>query len=65
MRKTTIRQGGAGWGPDRQVRAEVLAALLCGVVEVAPGQPGGATFLRPASSGSWNSGEPFSITGCG
>ena len=26
--------GGEGWGPDRQVRAEVLAALLCGVVEV-------------------------------
>lgn len=29
---------GEGWGPDRQVRAEVLAALLCGAVEVEPGQ---------------------------
>ena len=32
--------GGEGWGPDRQVRAEVLAALLCGAVEVEPGQAG-------------------------
>jgi hypothetical protein len=30
--------GGDGWGRDRQVRAEVLAALLCGAVEVEPGQ---------------------------
>jgi len=26
--------GGEGWGPDRQVRAEVLAMLLCGAVDV-------------------------------
>ena len=32
--------GGEGWGSDRQVRAEVLAALLCGAVEVQPGQTG-------------------------
>ena len=32
--------GGDGWGPDRQVRAEVLARLLCGAVDVEPGQPG-------------------------
>ncbi len=32
--------GGEGWGPDRQLRAEVLAALLCGAVEVEPGQAG-------------------------
>ena len=32
--------GGEGWGPDRQVRVEVLAALLCGAVEVEPGQAG-------------------------
>ena len=32
--------GGEGWGPDRQVRAEVLARLLCGAVDVEPGQPG-------------------------
>jgi lactam utilization protein B len=32
--------GGEGWGPDRQVRAEVLAALLCGAAEVEPGQAG-------------------------
>jgi hypothetical protein len=31
---------GDGWGPDRQVRAEVLAALLRGAVEVQPGQVG-------------------------
>ena len=29
-----------GWDPDRQVRAEVLAALLCGAVEPEPGQMG-------------------------
>src|SRR5215469_8120383 len=32
--------GGEGWGPDRHVRAEVLVALLCGAVEVEPGQVG-------------------------
>src|SRR5277367_2993537 len=32
--------GGEGWGPDRQVRAEVLAALLYGAVEVQPGPAG-------------------------
>ena len=32
--------GGEGWGPDRQVRAEVLAVLLCGAVDVKPGQAG-------------------------
>jgi hypothetical protein len=32
--------GGADWGLDRQVRAEVLAALLSGAVEVEPGQVG-------------------------
>ena len=31
---------GKGWGPDRQVRAEVLAALLCGAVELTLGQIG-------------------------
>ena len=31
---------GDRWGPDRQVRAEVLAALLCGAVKVEPGQAG-------------------------
>src|SRR6266513_3840129 len=31
---------GEGWGPERQVRADVLVALLCGAVEVKPGQPG-------------------------
>ena len=28
------------WGEDRQVRAEVLLELLCGAVEVEPGQVG-------------------------
>jgi hypothetical protein len=32
--------GGEHWGEDRQVRAEVLLALLCGAVEVEPGQLG-------------------------
>jgi hypothetical protein len=31
---------GQGWGLDREVRADVLAALLCGAVEVRPGQIG-------------------------
>ena len=29
---------GEGWGPDRQVHAELLVALLCDAVEVEPGQ---------------------------
>jgi hypothetical protein len=32
--------GGESWGPDRHVCAELLAALLCGAVEVEPGQVG-------------------------
>jgi hypothetical protein len=39
-RQTTTRRAGEGLGPDWQVRAEVLAALLCGAVEVEPGQVG-------------------------
>ncbi|HEX6522593.1 MAG TPA: hypothetical protein VF070_21680 [Streptosporangiaceae bacterium] len=31
---------GEDWGPDRQVRADVLLALLCGAVELKPGQAG-------------------------
>jgi uncharacterized protein YjbI with pentapeptide repeats len=38
---------GENWGPDRQVRAEVLVALLCGAVEVEPGQVG-AVYLKGA-----------------
>ena len=30
---------GEGWGLQRQVRAEVLTALLCGALEVEPGHP--------------------------
>lgn len=37
---------GEGWGPERQVRAEVLAALLCGAIEVEPGQAGGIHLAR-------------------
>jgi hypothetical protein len=29
--------GGGSWGPGRQVRAEVVAALLCGAIAVEPG----------------------------
>src|SRR5215472_16988380 len=38
--------GGEGWGPDRQVRAEVLARLLCGAVDVQPGQAGEVYLTR-------------------
>jgi hypothetical protein len=39
--------GGDGWGPDRQVRAEVLTALLCGAVDVEPGRAAGV-YLQGA-----------------
>jgi hypothetical protein len=38
---------GESWGFDRQVRAEVLAMLLCGAVGVETGQTGGI-YLSPA-----------------
>jgi hypothetical protein len=38
--------GGESWGLERQVRAEVLAALLSGAVEVEPGQIGGIHLER-------------------
>jgi hypothetical protein len=37
---------GEGWGPERQVRAEVLAALLYGALEVEPGQAGEVHLAR-------------------
>jgi hypothetical protein len=43
--------GGEGWGPDRQVRPEVLAALLCGAVEVEPGQVGEILLDRARVTG--------------
>jgi hypothetical protein len=43
--------GGEGWGPDREVRAEVLAALLCGAVEVEPGQTGEVHLARARVAG--------------
>src|SRR5215831_13242114 len=43
--------GGEGWGPDREVRAEVLAALLCGAVEVEPGQTGEVQLARARVAG--------------
>ena len=39
--------GGDSWGPGRQVRADVLLALLCGAVELPPGQVG-AVWLKGA-----------------
>ena len=42
---------GEGWGLDRQVRAEVLAALLCGAVEVEPGQIGEIHLRRARVTG--------------
>ena len=44
--------GGEGWGPDRQVRAEVLAALLCGAVEVEPGHVGEVYLHRARITGA-------------
>src|SRR5215471_8657646 len=44
-------EGGEGRGPDRQVRAEVLAALLCGAVEVEPGQVGEVYLARARIAG--------------
>jgi len=38
--------GGEGWGLDRQMRAEVLAALLCGAAGVEPGQTGEIYIAR-------------------
>jgi len=38
--------GGESWGLDRQVRAQVLATLLCGAVEVGAGQTGGILLSR-------------------
>jgi hypothetical protein len=38
--------GGEGWGPDRRVGAEVLARLLCGAVDVQPGQAGEVYLAR-------------------
>lgn len=35
---------GGTWGPDRQIRAHVLAALLCGAAPVEPGQVGRVTL---------------------
>ena len=46
--------GGESWGPDRQVRAEVLAALLCGAVEVEPGQAGEIWLARARITGQLN-----------
>jgi hypothetical protein len=43
--------GGDGWGPDRQVRAEVLAALLCGAVGVEPGRAAGVHLQRARVTG--------------
>ncbi len=37
---------GESWGLDRRVRAEVLIALLCGAVEVEPGQPAEINLYR-------------------
>ena len=42
---------GERWGPGRQVRAEVLVALLCGAVEVEPGQAGVVNLLGARVSG--------------
>jgi hypothetical protein len=43
--------GGEGWGPDRQVRADVLARLLYGAVDVEPGHPGEICLTRARVAG--------------
>ncbi len=42
---------GESWGLDRQVRAEVLARLLCGALEVEVGQTGGIYLIRARITG--------------
>ena len=42
---------GKGWGPARQVRAEVLAALLCGALEAEPGHAGEVSLKRASVTG--------------
>src|ERR1700722_3256090 len=42
---------GEGWGPERQVRAETIAPLLCGALELEPGQVGGVHVQRARITG--------------
>ena len=42
---------GEGWGPERQVRAEAIAPLLCGVLEVEPGHVGEIHLQRVRITG--------------
>ena len=44
--------GGESWGLDRQVRAQVLAMLLCGAVEVGQVIQEGFSLAGPGSLGS-------------
>ena len=57
------------WGPERHVRAEVLAALLCGAVEVEPGMRGGIHLGHVRVIGELNLAgatlkQPFRLHGC-
>ena len=42
---------GEGWGPERQVRAEAITPLLCGVLEVEPGHVGEIHLQRVRITG--------------
>ncbi len=46
--------GGRDWGDRRQVRAEVLLELLCGAVEVGPGQAGAVNLRGARVTGAMN-----------
>jgi hypothetical protein len=45
---------GAGWGPERKVRAEVVAALLLGAHEAGPGQVAGVRLAGARIEGPVN-----------
>ena len=51
MPKKTIRQTGKAGGPERQVRAEALAPLLCGALALKPGQVGEIYLQRVRITG--------------
>ncbi|NGN68130.1 hypothetical protein G5C51_30050, partial [Streptomyces sp. A7024] len=44
--------GGADWGPERTIRAEVIAALLLGARETEPGRKAGVTLVGARITGS-------------
>ncbi|MFC0038406.1 hypothetical protein [Actinomadura rayongensis] len=61
--------GSALWGPERMIRADVLAALLAGAVEPQPGQVAGVRLTGARITGTLNLKHarvdvPLDLTGC-